>query len=152
MIIIYKLIRASLGMGFKFLEHTADVKIEVEEKTLNKAFSTAAFAMKEVIAEQILVAPRIKKEISVQGKDKEALLYSFLEEFLYLLDTEGFILSKAPIVKIKKTKEGFSLTSKSIGDNSDNYIFTNDVKAITYNDMLINEDKDKTTIIFVLDV
>ncbi len=151
-IIIYKLIRISLAMTFKFLEHTADVKAEVEEKTLNKAFSTAAFAMKEVIAEQILVASKIKKEISVQGKDKESLLYAFLEEFLYLLDTEGFILAKAPLVKIEKTKDGFSLTAKAIGDSSKNYIFTNDVKAITYNDMLINEGKDKTTIIFVLDV
>jgi SHS2 domain-containing protein len=141
-------------MGFKFLEHTADAKIEVEEKTLNKAFSTAAFAMKEVIAEQILVAPRIKQEIHVKADNKEALLYSFLEEFLYLLDTEGFILSKAPLVKIEKAKEGkgFSLKAKAIGDSAKNYIFTNDVKAITYNDMLIEEEKDKCTIVFVLDV
>jgi SHS2 domain-containing protein len=139
-------------MGFKFLEHTADAKIEVEERTLNKAFSTAAFAMKEVIAEQILVAPKIKQEIHVSAENKEALLYSFLEEFLYLLDTEGFILSKAPLVKIEKTKEGFSLKAKAIGDSAKNYIFTNDVKAITYNDMLIEEAKDKVIIIFVLDV
>ena len=146
-------------MGFKFLEHTADVKILVEEKTLNKAFSTAAFAMKEVIAEQILVTPRIKKSFSVTGKDKEALLYKFLEEFLYLLDTEGFILSKAPIVKITKDEKGeFTLTAKAIGDSADKYIFTNDVKAITYNDMFIDEDKDesgkdkKVIIQFVLDV
>lgn len=145
-------------MGFKFLEHTADVKILVEEKTLNKAFSTAAFAVKEVMAEQILVAPRIKKSLSVTGKDKEALLYKFLEEFLYLLDTEGFILSKAPIVKISQSSEGFTLTAKAIGDSAGKYIFTNDVKAITYNDMFIEEDKDesgkdkKVIIQFVLDV
>jgi len=139
-------------MGFKFLEHTADVKIQVEERTLSKAFSTAALAMKEVMAEQILVAPRIKKEISIREKDKPALLYSFLEEFLYLLDAEGFILSKAPIVKIKETKEGLSLKANIIGDNAKNYIFTNDVKAITYNDMSIKESKDKVVIVFVVDV
>ena len=139
-------------MGFKFLEHTADVKIQVEEKTLDKAFSTAALAMKEVIAEQILVAPRIKKEFSVEGKDKEALLYNFLEEFLYLLDTEGFLLSKAPIVKIAKSKEGFSLKAQLIGDNASKYVFTNDVKAITYNEMKIEEKPGKVTIVFVLDV
>ena len=139
-------------MSFKFLEHTADVKVLVEERTLSKAFSTCALAMKEITAEQILVAPKIKKEISVEGKDLESLLYSFLEEFLYLLDAEGFLLSKAPIVKIEKNKEGFSLKAKIIGDKASNYIFTNDVKAITYNDMFIKEEKDKTTIQFVLDV
>lgn len=139
-------------MGFKFLEHTADVKIQVEEKTLKKAFSTAALALKEVIAEQILVTPRIKKEIIVEGADKEALLYNFLEEFLYILDADRFILSKAPIVRIKKEKKGFSLKAEIIGDNSSKYLFTNDVKAITYNEMSIKEGKEKTTIVFVLDV
>lgn len=144
-------------MAFKFLPHTADVKIEVEERTLNKAFSTSALALKEVIAEQILIAPRIKQEFSIVSENKESLLYDFLERFLYLLDTEGFILSKAPIVKIEqaKDKKGFSLNAKIIGDIADKpgkYLFTNDVKAITYNDMSIKEDKDKVTIVFVLDV
>lgn len=139
-------------MPFKFLEHTADVKIEVTERTLNKAFSTSALAMKEVIAEQILVAPRIKKEISVEAENKETLLYSFLEEFLYLLDAESYIISKAPIVKIEKTKDKLQLKANLIGDNAKNYIFTNDVKAITYNEMKISETKTKTTIVFVLDV
>lgn len=139
-------------MGFKFLDHTADVKILVEEKTLNLAFSTSALAMKEVIAEQILIAPQIKKEIEVKGKDKQALLYKFLEEFLYLLDTEGFVLSKAPLVKISKRAGWFILNAKIIGDTADKYIFTNDVKAITYNDMKIDEYEDLVTIEFVLDV
>ena len=140
-------------MSFKFLEHTADVKVQVEEKTLNRAFSTAALALKEVMAEQILVAPRIKKEIEVEGDDKSALLYNFIEEFLYLFDTEGFILSKAPLVKITaKEDKKFVLEAKAIGDNASKYVITNDVKAITYNDMEIEEEKDKVTITFVLDV
>lgn len=139
-------------MGFKFLPHTADVKIQVEERTLEKAFSTAALAMKEVIAEQILVAPKLQKEISVEGDDKPALLYNFLEEFLYLLDAQNFLLSKAPIVKIEKAKTGFKLKASLLGDNAKNYIFTNDVKAITYNEMKIEEEENKVTIVFVLDV
>src|SRR3972149_11558234 len=132
-------------MGFKFLEHTADVKILVEESSLNKAFSTSALAMKEVMAEQIKVAPKIKKEISVEGNDKESLLYSFLEEFLYLLDAKSFILSKAPLVKITETEKGkkLALNAKVIGDSASNYIITNNVKAITYNDMFIKEEKGK---------
>jgi SHS2 domain-containing protein len=139
-------------MAFKFLPHTADVKIEVEEPTLNKAFATSALALKEVIAEQIKVAPRIKKEISVISENKEALLYDFLEQFLYLFDTEGFILSKAPLVKIEKKENKFALSAKLIGDSASNYIITNDVKAMTYSDMRIEEEKGKVTITFVLDV
>ncbi len=139
-------------MGFKFLPHTADVKIQVEEKTLNRAFSTAALALKEVIAEQILVAPKIKKEIKIESENNESLLYDFLEQFLYLLDAQNFLLSKAPIVKIEKKGKKLSLKANLIGDSTKNYIFTNDVKAITYNEMKIEETKDKVTIVFVLDV
>jgi len=139
-------------MGFKFLPHTADIKIVVEEKSLEKAFVTSALALKEVIADKIKVKAKIKKEIKVEGKDREALLYNFLEEFLYLVDAEYFILSEINKLKITKTKNKLSLYARVVGDNSLNYTFTNEVKAITYNDMFIKEEKNKTTMQFVLDV
>jgi SHS2 domain-containing protein len=139
-------------MGFKFLPHTADVKIVVEEKSLEKAFVTSALALKEVIADKIKVKAKIKKEIKVEGKDRESLLLEFLQEFLYLVDAKDFILSKISFLTIKKDKKGLKLNAVVIGDNSLNYKFTNEVKAVTYNDMLIKEEKNKTTIQFVLDV
>ena len=139
-------------MAYKFLPHTADVKIQVSEKTLEKAFSTSALALKEVIAEKIKVKAKIKKEISVKGKDKEALLYSFLEEFIYQLDAKNFLLSKINNLKITETSHGFQLTSEVVGDNFSSYNITNEVKAITYNEMFVKEEKDKVIIQFVLDV
>ena len=139
-------------MSFKFLEHTADIKIFVEEKSLDKAFITSAMALKEVIVDKIKVKAKIKKEIKVKGKDRESLLYNFLEEFLYLVDAKSLILSEINELKITKTKNKLSLHAKIVGDNSLNYKFTNEVKAVTYNDMLIKESKNKTTIQFVLDV
>jgi len=139
-------------MTYKFLPHTADVKIQVEEKTLDKAFSTAAMAMKEVIAEKIKIHAKIKKEINIESENKESLLYDFLEQFLVLLDSEGFVLAEVTSVDIKGENDKFFLTAEILGDNAKNYKFSNDVKAITYNDMKIEHKKGKTTIVFVLDV
>jgi SHS2 domain-containing protein len=139
-------------MGFKFLPHTADVKIVVEEKSLEKAFITSALALKEVIIDKIKINSKIKKEIRVEGKDKEALLLEFLQEFLYLVDAKDFILSKISSLTIKKDKKDLKLNAVVMGDNSLNYKFTNEVKAVTYNDMFVKEEKNKTTIQFVLDV
>lgn len=139
-------------MSFKFLEHTADLKVLVEEKTLAKAFASSALAMKEAIAEKLKVKEKTKKQISIKENDKESLLYSFLEEFLYLLDAENFLASKIKKLEIKKIKDSFSLKAQISGDKASNYTFTNDVKAITYNEMFVKENKDKTTIQFVLDV
>lgn len=139
-------------MTFKFLPHTADIKIEVNEKTLEKAFVTSALALKEVISDKTKIKTRIKKRISVRGEDRESLLCDFLGEFLYLVDAKDFILSKISSIKIKKDKKGLKLDAMVIGDKASNYKFTNEVKAITYNEMLIKRPRNKTTIVFVIDV
>lgn len=140
-------------MAYEFLEHTADVKVFVKEKTMEKAFSSSADALKETICGKIKVKSGIEKKISVEGKNIGALLYNFLEEFLYLLDAEGFLLSKVKEIKILKEKgKAFKLTAVAFGDKASGYKFSNDVKAITYNDMEIKTSGGKFIIQFVLDV
>ena len=137
-------------MAYKFLEHTADVKFQAQGETLEKAFLQSALALKETIVGKIKIKQNIKKNIKVKGKDKESLLYNFLEEFLFLLDAEDFIFSKISKIKInKKTNE---LIAEISGDKASNYKFTNDVKAVTYNEMFIKKQKNKYTVQVVLDV
>jgi len=137
-------------MGFKFLSHTADIKIRVEEKSLELAFVGSALALKEVIAEKIKIKPLLKKEIIISGLDLKSLLYNFLEEFLFLLDSQGFVLSEIKDFKLDEKKR--KLSCLLLGDKSNKYKFCNDVKAITYSEMLIKKGKSKNTIEFVLDV
>lgn len=137
-------------MKYKFLEHTADVKFKAEGKNLEEAFKAAALALREVITKnpKIKINDKIKKNIKVKGKDNEALLYNFLEEFLYLLDAKDFLLSKIKKIKIKDNK----LEAEITGDKASNYKFSNDVKAVTYNEMYVKKDKNKYIVQVVLDV
>ena len=140
---------------YKFLEHTADIKVQAFGKTLEESFENSAFALKECIAEKIDIKPKKGRIISVDGKDLSDLLYSFLEEFLFLLDAEDFMLSNIEDLEVAgDEKTGFSLSAKINGDKASNYKFSNSVKAITFNEMKINEDKKAKnwTIQFVLDV
>lgn len=136
-------------MRFKFLEHTADIKFQSSGKTLEEAFENAALALQEVITKKTKIKPKIKKTIKVSGKDYESLLYNFLEEFLFLLDAEDFILSK--IIKLSIT-DNYNLTAEVIGDKASNYKFSNDVKAITYNEMFIKKEKGRWVCQVVVDV
>lgn len=139
-------------MKFEALEHTADIKFKAYGDSLEKAFENAALALKEAIAEKIKVKALIKREIKIKEKDLQSLLYSFLEEFLYLLDANDFLLSKIKNMKITEDDSGFSLIAMAIGDNASNYKFTNDVKAVTYNEMTIKKTGYKYILQFVLDV
>jgi SHS2 domain-containing protein len=151
-------------MTYKFLEHTADIKIVAQDSTIEKAFSSSALALREVMFdfEKIKVAGEQSKIISIEGKDIESLFYNFLEEFIYLLDAEDFILSEIEDIEIAQDEDtlSFNLSAKLLGDKASKYKFTNKVKAITYNDMLIQNEKigkgklakDNFKIQFVLDV
>ncbi len=138
-------------MKFKFLEHTADIKFQAFGSNKEEVFENSALAMFNAMSHDIIKS-RIKKKISVKGKDNESLLYNFLEELLILFDSEGFFLSKLK-VKIKENKEK-KLEAEVYGDSAENYNLRIDIKAVTYNEMFIKKDNktNKWVAQVVLDV
>ncbi len=135
-------------MNFKFLEHTADVKFRAFGKNTEEVFENSALALKEAICGKIKIKEKKEKIINVEGKDPESLLYNFLEEILYFLDAEDFLIGKVKKININKLK----LKAVISGDKSSDYKFTNSVKAVTYNEMFVKEQKGKWTAQVVLDV
>jgi len=131
---------------FKFFEHTADAKFRAYGKTLDKAFENAALAMFNVMYKG-KVKKTGKKKMKVKGSDKESLLYNFLEELLFLLDTKSFFLSSVK-VKIRDNM----LEAEVSGDNAKNYRVMTDVKAVTYNEMFVKYEKDRWVVQVVVDV
>ena len=123
---------------YKFLEHTADVKFQAFGKTIEEAFENSAYALAETITDGVKINEKIKWKINVGGKDDSSLLYNFLEEFLFLLDARHFVLSKIDKIEI----EDDELEAEVIGDDASNYKFTNDVKAITYNEMFVKQETE----------
>ena len=134
---------------FKFLEHTADIKFQAYGKNLNEVFENSAYAMLNVLSES-KIKSKIKKNIHVKGRDLENILYNFLEELLFLFDSENFILSK--IRKIKIDKKNFKLKAEITGDKSSNYKINLGIKAVTYNEMFVKKMKDKWVSQVVIDV
>ena len=171
-----------MGLKYKFLNHTADMKFQAFGKTLEEAFENSALALLETISKGEKIKAVKRKKIAVKGKDYESLLYNFLEEFLFLLDAEGFIASKIENLEISdnilmdnrliskrkssrissyvnsrhknvsEIRGNLKLTATIIGDNMKRYMFNNDVKAVTYNSMFVKQEKGKWITQVVLDV
>lgn len=139
-------------MKYKFLKHTADVKFQAFGKTLEEAFSNAAVAMFEVMIKTKKINKKMTKKIEIKAEDKESLLYKWLEELLYLLDTEFFMLNSVKNMKITKM-EKYVLKAEIAGDTfKEEYERYGAVKAVTYEEMFIKEEKDKATVQVVLDI
>ena len=135
---------------FIFLEHTADIKFQAFGKTLEECFENSALAFAQAMYGG-KVKDKKNKKIKVKGKDLESLLYNFLEELLFLLDSENFFLSKTK-VKIKKKEDKYELNAELKGDNAKNYKIGLDVKAVTYNEMFVRKEGKKFICQVVLDV
>ena len=79
-----------------------------------------ALASFNIIVDTDSVKPALKKEFTISAKRDTALLYDFLEEILFLLDTEGFILSKVESLKIDGGDE-LTLSATIYGDHYKGY-------------------------------
>jgi SHS2 domain-containing protein len=135
-------------MKFEFLDHTADIKFRAYGKTLERAFSNSALAFRKTMVGK--VRSKRKMNISIEGKDLESLMYNFLEELLFLIDTSGFIISK--VGKIKIDAEKFKLDCEILGDRVSRYDFKTEIKAITYQEMFVREENGRWISQVVLDV
>lgn len=135
-------------MSYMFLEHTADVKFRAEGSSVEEMFSSAADALNETIRGEIIILENVEKSFEVRGNDLNELLYGFLEEFLVLLDSENFLVSRIKEIKI----DGLVLGCVVFGDDAENYKFTNDVKAVTYSEMYVRTSDKGWECQVVLDV
>ena len=77
------------------------------------------------------------KEVKLKAEDLKALLYDFLEELLILHEADNLLFSK---FKVIINKEDNSLKATMWGEKiNKNHELRNLVKAVTYNDMIIQE-------------
>lgn len=132
---------------FEFLEHTADIKFQAFGKTREEVFINCALALSNVLYDRKIREKKIYK-LKAQGDDNESLLYNFLEELLFLFDTENFLLSKVKEIKIKDNR----ITAKLTGDNSEKYEIKTYIKSPTYNDMFIKKERGWWVAQVVMDV
>ncbi len=140
--------------GYRFLEHTADIKVKAYGKTLNDAFQEATRALFEVMTDTSKIHPTIKRKIEVEAEDLEALLYEWLEEFIYLFDSKGLVFSEFKVESIQQTEGRYKLEGEARGEEFDEekHPQRTEIKAITYHEMKIKQSPEKTVLEFVFDI
>lgn len=143
----------SKNKEYEFLEHTADAKFLAHGHTLEGAFSNAAKALFSLVVDPVQLSSSVKKQFHLKGHDEKALLYNFLEELLFLLDSEFFGLKDVRSMEIKRQDNGFVLDAIVVGQKiTEGMEMGGHVKAITYNEMEINRHDKGVTVQVVLDL
>lgn len=133
---------------FKFFEHASDLKFQAYGKSVEEVFANSAYALKKIICGKKQVKKDLIRIIEIKGKDMESLLYNFLEEIIYLLEAENFLIAKINKIEFKE----YELKLIVEGDKTSNYQITSKVKAVTYKDIFLKQDGKKWISQVVVDV
>jgi SHS2 domain-containing protein len=140
-------------MKFEYLDHTADLKIRANGKTLEEAFENIALGGFNFLTDIEKVEKKEVRKISKTSFRLDSLLYDFLEELLFLVDTDGFLFCGFKKMTISKVSDGsYDLRSTVFGDSYKNYHMKGDLKAITYSEMKIEEKDGQFVITVVFDI
>ncbi len=132
---------------FDYLEHTADIKLKIYGNSLNEIFQNSALAISDYLNRGKKIKNVLSKKIFLKGKDNEHLLYLFIDELIYLLDAEEFVVSRA-IVNINDNE----LDAEILGDKAMNYPELDHIKAATYSEMHIEKKNEFWEAEFVVDI
>ena len=134
---------------YKFLEHTADVMFEAYGKDENELFENSALALEEIQVDVKKIKPKIKKIIELQNNTLEMLLFDFLQELIFIKDTEQLIFSKFK-VKIMDNKLKAVCYGEKI--NPKEHECKVDAKAVTLHKYEVKKVKNKWISRIIIDI
>jgi len=122
---------------FEIIDHTADVGIIAYGADIKQAFANAARAMFSLITELDEVEEIIYRDIELTAPDQESLIVEWLNELIYLFDTENIIFKRFDITRLNSTQ----LKARSYGEkvNSSKHKLKTGIKAATYHMLRINK-------------
>ena len=140
--------------GFNYHDHTADITIECWAPDLIAAFEQAALATFEVILDTSTVKPLDTVDIKVTGIDIEETLVEWIGELIALVDINNQFYSKFHVDHLETTLDGYVLQGRALGEKIDHqkHDTRTEVKAMTYADIMVLQEPNRTTLWFTLDL
>ena len=94
---------------FRWIEHTAELELELEARTESQIFGDALAAFAELAGDG--GGPRLEREITVEAADRAMRLVAWLEELIYLSETDGFVPERIDSLQL----DGGSLRARVSG-------------------------------------
>ncbi len=122
---------------FEIVDHTADVGVIAYGADIRQAFANAARALFSLITELDDVAEFLHRDIELTAPDQESLLVAWLNELIYLFDTENIVFKRFTITKLNNRQ----LKARSYGEKVDSskHRLKTGVKAATYHMLKVDK-------------
>jgi len=125
---------------YRYIEHPSDVGFEAYGATLEELFANAAFAMYSFMTDVDAIEPAETRAVTVQAEDLYSLMFDWLDEMLFLFESESLVIKEFDITV---DKSQFSISGKCRGGRFDPAKHESGIiiKAVTYNMMEVKKNE-----------
>lgn len=143
-------------MNYELIDNitAADIAVRVKAPTLELLFRYGAEALMSEMMENVSsIHHTLSKKGEIEGQDLPLLFFEFLNEFLFLKDSEStlFMPDKIEITESEGNyKCCYSLTGEKI--DRENHRFRVDIKAVTLHALRIYKERELFVAESVFDV
>lgn len=136
---------------YNFIEHTADLGVEIKSDSLPELFEAAVVIMFDNLIEISKITPQKLFKLKVKGNSCEEMLFNLLKKLLEDFYIKGIAFAKVESLNIKRNKAIIKFWGDIITDSKyPRDIFKYEIKTITYHNLKIEKigSQYKTVIIF----
>lgn len=88
-------------MSYRWVEHTGELELEIEAPSEEQVFDEALRAFAELIVDADH-GSEVCREIRVAGRERAVLLVEWLDELVYLADTESLVPRQVERIELSK--------------------------------------------------
>jgi SHS2 domain-containing protein len=133
--------------GYRTVDHTADVAIEIWASSEEKLLAEGARAVIALLTESSKVTATQSREVHLESMDAEDRLVRWLNEVLWLALSEGFLAQDA---EIRLTGGGLDALLSGQAQGQD--LIRTELKSVTYHDLHLVHENGQYQARVVIDV
>lgn len=135
--------------GYRFLPHTADIRLEVRGKDLPELFAAGVAALFSLLTDRRRIRPVETRTLKATGRNVEDRLFPLLREALLLFTAYGFVVRNAR-GRMERTGVHVEVSGEPF-DGSRHPSFR-EVKAVTAHGLAVERSPGGFTARFIVDV
>jgi SHS2 domain-containing protein len=133
-------------MTYSFVDHTAELQLEIEAATRAEVLEEAVLALGELLGgEATEEAETVARDLAVSAADDAALLAAWIDEVVYVAESDGLVPRRADgVVARDTTARGTVVFVRGPPPHL--------VKGVTYHDLVLAREGERWRGRVVLDV
>jgi SHS2 domain-containing protein len=141
-----------MGGSYKFIDHTADIAVELKADSIEELFIVSAKAFNEAVTEFEAKDETGNLNFVLSSHSLETLLVSFLNELNFRLINKRKISVNINNVKITQNNENWNLQCILQENDIDEESIKTEIKSVTYHQIEIKKEDGKYSTSIVFDI